>query len=83
MQLHAVKLKPSGAQTSLTEYGNMTQKEIAAISGISQQYLSSMERGKRNPTVITIYQISLAINMDPMELLRRIKNSKDKHYGYR
>ncbi|WP_008188335.1 MULTISPECIES: helix-turn-helix transcriptional regulator [Stappiaceae] len=30
----------------------MTQKEIAAISGISQQYLSSLERGKLNPTVI-------------------------------
>ncbi|QFT01899.1 anaerobic benzoate catabolism transcriptional regulator (plasmid) [Labrenzia sp. THAF191b] len=55
----------------------MTQKEIAAISGISQQYLSSLERGKRNPTVITIYQISLALNVDPMEFLRRIKKPKD------
>ncbi len=63
--------------TRLRDERNMTQKEIAAISGISQQYLSSLERGKRNPTVITIYQISLALNVDPMELLRRNKKSKD------
>ncbi|MCR9060744.1 MAG: helix-turn-helix domain-containing protein [Rhodobacteraceae bacterium] len=63
--------------TRLRDERNMTQKEIAAISGISQQYLSSLERGKRNPTVITIYQISLALNVDPMEFLRRIKKPKD------
>ncbi len=62
--------------TRLRDERNMTQKEIAAISGISQQYLSSLERGKRNPTVITIYQISLALNVDPMEFLRRIKKPK-------
>lgn len=63
--------------TRLRDERNMTQKEIAAISGISQQYLSSLESGKRNPTVITIYQISLALNVDPMELLRRNKKFKD------
>ena len=63
--------------TRLRGERNMTQKEIAAISGISQQYLSGLERGKRNPTIITIYEISLALDVDPMELLRRNKKSKD------
>ncbi|WP_051160797.1 helix-turn-helix domain-containing protein [Bradyrhizobium japonicum] len=33
----------------------LTQEEVEARSGFSQQYLSSLERGRRNPTVITLY----------------------------
>ncbi|WP_242222648.1 helix-turn-helix domain-containing protein [Shinella zoogloeoides] len=32
----------------------LTQEEVEARSGFSQQYLSSLERGRRNPTVITL-----------------------------
>ncbi len=61
----------------LRDERNMTQEDVAAATGISQQYLSGLERGKRNPTIITIYEISLALDVDPMELLRRNKKSKD------
>lgn len=61
----------------LRDERNMTQEDVAAATGISQQYLSGLERGKRNPTIITIYEISQALDVDPMELLRRNKKSKD------
>ena len=32
----------------------MTQEELAVKSGFSQQFLSGMERGKRNPTIVTL-----------------------------
>jgi transcriptional regulator with XRE-family HTH domain len=31
----------------------LTQEEVETRSGFSQQYLSSLENGRRNPTVIT------------------------------
>jgi transcriptional regulator with XRE-family HTH domain len=31
----------------------LTQEEVAARSGYSQQYLSGLEHGNRNPTIIT------------------------------
>ena len=34
----------------------LTQEEVEARSGFSQQYLSSLERGRRNPTVITLFE---------------------------
>lgn len=63
--------------TRLRDERNMTQEDVAAATGISQQYLSGLERGKRNPTIITIHEISLALDVDPMEFLRRNKKSKD------
>lgn len=39
----------------------LIQEQVAERSGFSQQYLSSLERGQRNPTIITIYELSLAL----------------------
>lgn len=48
----------------------LTQEEIETRSGFSQQYLSSLERGRRNPTVITLYELAQALEIDYMELIR-------------
>ncbi|MBN8997483.1 MAG: helix-turn-helix transcriptional regulator [Rhizobiales bacterium] len=42
----------------------MTQERFAERSGFSQQYLSDLERGRRNPTIVTIYGLSLALGVD-------------------
>lgn len=48
----------------------LTQEELEARSGFSQQYLSGIERGKRNPTVITIYELAQALGVNHLELMR-------------
>ncbi|WP_298193109.1 helix-turn-helix transcriptional regulator [Novosphingobium sp.] len=48
----------------------LTQEEVEARSGFSQQYLSSLERGRRNPTVITLYELSRALGVSHLDLLR-------------
>jgi len=48
----------------------LTQEELEARSGFSQQYLSGIERGKRNPTVITIYELAQALGVSHMELMQ-------------
>jgi transcriptional regulator with XRE-family HTH domain len=51
----------------------LTQERFAELSGFSQQYLSGLEKGKRNPTIITIYEIAVALGVSHLELLRPSK----------
>ncbi len=46
-----------------------TQEELAERSGLSQQYLSDLERGKRNPTIVTIYELAQAFGVSHLELV--------------
>jgi transcriptional regulator with XRE-family HTH domain len=48
----------------------LTQEEFAERSGISQQYISDLERGRRNPTVVSLYELAQALGVSHMELLQ-------------
>jgi len=54
----------------------LTQEKFAEISGFSQQYLSSLENGRRNPTVVTVYELASALGVSHMDLVRPIKKKK-------
>lgn len=47
----------------------LTQEQFADVSGFSQQYLSSLERGRRNPTVVTLYELAQALGVSHIELV--------------
>ncbi|MBB6181804.1 helix-turn-helix domain-containing protein [Pseudorhizobium flavum] len=47
----------------------LTQEEVEARSGFSQQYLSGLERGKRNPSIVTLYEIAQALGVSHVELV--------------
>lgn len=47
----------------------LTQEQVEARSGFSQQYLSGLEVGKRNPTVVTIYELAQALGVSHVELV--------------
>jgi transcriptional regulator with XRE-family HTH domain len=51
----------------------LTQERFAELSGFSQQYLSGLEKGKRNPTIITLYEIATALGVSHLELMRPAK----------
>ncbi len=42
---------------------------VEARSGFSQQYLSGLERGKRNPSIVTLYEIAQALGVSHVELV--------------
>ena len=48
----------------------LTQEQVEERSGFSQQYLSGLERGRRNPTVVTLYELAQALGVTPLDLLR-------------
>lgn len=48
----------------------LSQEQLAERSGFTQQYLSGLERGQRNPTIVSLYEIAQALGTTPIELLR-------------
>ena len=51
----------------------MTQEKLADKMGISSKYLSSIERGKENPTLKTFISMSEALNVDLGEFFINIQ----------
>ena len=47
----------------------LTQEEVEARSGFSQQYLSGLEQGRRNPTVVTLYELARALGVSHVDLV--------------
>lgn len=48
----------------------LTQEQLEERSGFSQQYLSGLERGRRNPTIVSLYQIAQALGVSHVDLVK-------------
>jgi transcriptional regulator with XRE-family HTH domain len=49
----------------------LSQEELADRAGIHQTYLSGVERGRRNPTVLVLGRLARALETDIEELVRK------------
>lgn len=56
----------------LRQEKGLTQEQVEERSGFSQQYLSGLERGYRNPTVVTLYELARALETTPVEFLKPV-----------
>ncbi|WP_341992000.1 helix-turn-helix transcriptional regulator [Azorhizobium sp. AG788] len=54
----------------LRQEKGLTQEDVETRSGFSQQYISGLERGRRNPTIITLYELAQALGVSHEELVR-------------
>ncbi|ARJ66461.1 transcriptional regulator [Magnetospirillum sp. ME-1] len=48
----------------------LTQEQLADASGFTQQYLSELETGRRNPTIVSLYEIASALGISHVELVK-------------
>lgn len=48
----------------------LTQEDVEERSGFSQQYLSGLERGKRNPTIVTLLELAQALGVTHEDLVK-------------
>jgi len=49
---------------------DLTQEQVEELSGFSQQYLSGLEKGQRNPTILSIYEIAQALGVSHVHLVQ-------------
>jgi transcriptional regulator with XRE-family HTH domain len=48
---------------------DLTQEQFAERSGFTQQYISGLERGRRNPTIVSIFELALALGVSHVDLV--------------
>ncbi len=51
-----------------------SQEELAFESGLHRTYISGIERGARNPTLLVIDQLATALYVSPARLLEPASN---------
>ena len=51
------------------EAAGLSQAEIAARMGVDRAYISAIERGLQNATLLSVWEIAQALEVRPMELL--------------
>ncbi len=58
----------------------LTQEQFAVASGFSQQYISDLERGLRNPTVVSLYLLAHALDVGPVDLIKppRVQRARSR-----
>lgn len=54
----------------LRQQRGLTQEQLAELSGFSQQYISGLEKGRRNPTIVTLYELALVLGVSHIDLVR-------------
>ncbi|HEX6982952.1 MAG TPA: helix-turn-helix transcriptional regulator [Balneolaceae bacterium] len=51
-----------------------TQEKLAENSGLHTNYISLLERGKRKPTINTVFKIAAALEIKPHQLIIKIED---------
>lgn len=54
---------------------NLSQEELSFRSGLTRAYLSGLEAGHRNPTVVSLSKLADALGVDLENLVRSNKRS--------
>ncbi len=58
----------------LRKQRNLSQLELSIASDINRNYLSDLENGRRNPSVLVLAKISDALGVSMSELFKGIDN---------
>ena len=48
---------------------DLSQEQLAERMGVDRAYVSGLELGRRNPTIVTLWHISEALSVQPATLL--------------
>jgi transcriptional regulator with XRE-family HTH domain len=60
----------------LRQQKGWSQLTLAIESGVNRNYLSDLERGSRNPTLVILSRLADALEVDLSTLLKGIKSIK-------
>lgn len=53
----------------LRKQKGFTQEKFSEASGFTQQYISGLEQGRRNPTVVTLFELATTLGVSHVDLV--------------
>jgi len=53
-------------------------EKFAEVSGFTQQYISDLERGRRNPTVVTLFELASTLGVSLVDLVLPDEEARDE-----
>ncbi|MGY4596976.1 transcriptional regulator with XRE-family HTH domain [Bradyrhizobium sp. GM22.5] len=62
----------------LRKQKRFTQEKFAEMSGFTQQYISDLERGRRNPTVVTLFELASTLGVSHVDLVLPDEQAPDE-----
>lgn len=54
----------------------LTQHQVAEASGFTQAYIGWLERGRRNPTAISLWLLAQAVGAMPADLVTPLEDNQ-------
>jgi transcriptional regulator with XRE-family HTH domain len=54
----------------------LTQEQVAHEAGLGLNYVSDLERGRRNPSLLTIVHLSRSLGVSAADLIRRTEKAR-------
>ncbi|AKP77167.1 putative transcriptional regulator [Priestia megaterium Q3] len=51
----------------------MSQEKLALNSNLDRTYISLLERGVRNPTLPTIFKLSIVLEITPSQFIKQVE----------
>ncbi|PWW32329.1 DNA-binding XRE family transcriptional regulator [Cytobacillus oceanisediminis] len=58
---------------NLREEKKISQEQLAYLSELDRTYISLLERGKRRPTINTLFALSQSLGLKPSEFLGKVE----------
>jgi transcriptional regulator with XRE-family HTH domain len=61
----------------LRSAASLTQEELGFKAGLQRKYISSLELGEQQPSLTSIFKLSLALNIKPGRILDLMDEGSD------
>ena len=59
----------------------LSQEELAEISGFHRTYIGAIERGERNPSLLSISRLAKSLDIDVGTLIERVSSKTSKGFS--
>jgi XRE family transcriptional regulator, regulator of sulfur utilization len=68
-----LKLAFGRAVRALREERGLSQERLAEAADVDDTYISGLERGQRNPTLLTVQRVASALGVTLAELMAQVE----------